>query len=267
MPGLRAMRTLALLALLAGISACTANRGSGPTSAIAIPLAPSPSKEPPLLIHLPGVSGESAVDHDLVRGLKQGDVPAEIEIYDWTCNDPGIPALHAYARNQDQATKIAAMIARIARIDPSRKIYITSHSGGAGLAVWALEKLPMDVQVDTLLMLAPALSPSYDLSLALAHVRGKAYAFYSKLDTFVLGTGTRLLGTIDGVNTDAAGQIGFVRPPAGDAAQYAKLVQEAYDPAWMRYGNFGDHIGWTASPFARAVLAPLVGGHAAVNDP
>ena len=35
-----------------------------------------------------------------------------------------------------------------------------------GLAVWALEKLPDDVKVDTVLLMSSALSPTYDLSKA-----------------------------------------------------------------------------------------------------
>ena len=52
--------------------------------------------------------------------------------------------------------------------------------------MWALEKLPDDVMVDDLVMVASALSPQYDLSKALKHVRGKAYAFNSMLDVLIL---------------------------------------------------------------------------------
>ena len=50
------------------------------------------------------------------------------------------------------------------------------------MAIWVLEKLPDDVHVDTLVMLACAMSPQYDLSPALRHVSGKAYVFVSPLD-------------------------------------------------------------------------------------
>ena len=98
--------------------------------------------------------------------------------------------------------------------DPKLEITLTSHSGGTGIAVWALEKMPEGMQVQTLVLLASALSPDYDLSKALRHVRGKAYVFYSQNDQVVLGAGTRLFGTIDGVKSDAAGLIGFRMPDA-----------------------------------------------------
>lgn len=279
------MRSLLLIAIMAVVAGC-AQRAAPPPAAAAPSLpsapvsvhpaaalsAPSPATLPvaaalPLLLHIPGVSGESVVDHDLIRGLVKGNVGAEMRIYDWTCNDPGVPALHAYARNQEQSQKIADQITQTFRADPTRKIYLTSHSGGGGVATWALEKLPADVQIETLLLLAPALSPSYDLSKALAHVRGKAYVFHSKFDTVVLSVGTRVFGTMDGVIGDAAGFSGFVRPKQASAREYAKLVQQPYDAAWMQYGNEGDHIGCTATPFARAVLAPLVGGPPATTQP
>jgi hypothetical protein len=75
----------------------------------------------------------------------------------------------------------------------------------------------------------------------------------------VLGVGTRMFGTIDGVKTDAAGRVGFAKPPkAVDPRQYEKLVSIGFDPAWIRLSNIGDHIGPMMRPFAREVLAPLL---------
>jgi hypothetical protein len=39
---------------------------------------------------------------------------------------------------------------------------------------------------------------------------------------------------------------------------YRKLVQRPYDPSWMKYWDFGDHIGAMSRPFAQAILAPLI---------
>jgi pimeloyl-ACP methyl ester carboxylesterase len=211
----------------------------------------------PYLLHLPGIGGKRSIDRSLVGGLSEGGIDAEVEIYDWTCDDPGLDALLARERNDGQAQVVADMIERQARADPHRPIYLTGHSGGAGIAVWALEKLPDDVRIDSLMLLAPALSPEYDLSTALAHVRGHCYVLFSEHDP-VLGLGTRLFGTIDGVKTEAAGRVGFARPAGADEEQYKKLVPIAYDPAWVRLRNIGDHIGPMMRPFARQILAPLL---------
>jgi hypothetical protein len=221
-------------------------------------LFPAVSAKGPWLLHLPGIAGYLNCDRRLLSGLRQGGVVAQFQVYDWTDHDPGLHALHAYDRNRAEAHKIADLIQARAQADPASPIYLTAHSGGCGLAVWALEKLPADVKVDTVLMLAPALSPGYDLSAALRHVRNRMYAFTSTNDTIVLSTGTRMFGTIDGVRGDAAGFGGFVMPGSADPTQYAKLISRPYEPDWIAYDDWGDHIGALSRPFAAAVLAPLL---------
>lgn len=209
------------------------------------------------VLHLPGIGGERMIDHTLVGGLKAGGLGGVFRIYDWTGGEPGLLALTAVQRNQVKATAISAIIVEQANADPRRPIVLTCHSGGAGLAAWALEQLPQGVMVDAWLMVAPALSPHYDLSAALRHVRRRAYTINSQGD-IVLGQGTRMFGTIDGVKSDAAGRVGFVRPDGADAKQYEKLTQLPYDVAWLKLGNAGDHVGAMNTRFAREVLAPLL---------
>ena len=218
--------------------------------------APPPPR--PFLIHLPGIGGERRLDRRMVEGLTAGGFSGEVEIYDWTDKRPGLPALLSYARNQIEAQLIADKITEIHRRQPERPILITSHSGGTGLAVWALEKLPADVQVERVILLASALSPQYDLSLALSHVRGHMYNFWSNQDVTVLSTGTTIFGTIDGVKTPAAGFVGFTPPKTANARQYQKLQQLAYEADWAQFGNTGGHIGAMSKAFAINVLAPLV---------
>lgn len=212
------------------------------------------------LLHLPGIAGARGMDRLMLSGLRDGGFTGEIETYDWTEHDPGLNALMAYQRNQSEAQKIADRLTEKFRADPSLHIIITSHSGGTGLAVWALEKLPADVKVDRVFLLASALSPQYDLTKALSHVRGKIYSFFSENDVLVLGAGTKLFGTIDGVRTESAGEVGFIMPPDADFQQYQKLVQKPYEKSWMEYGNIGDHIGPMHRAFSMHILAPLVIG-------
>lgn len=230
---------------------------------------PAPATAPaprPYVLHLPGVSGTSIVDYTLRAGLRAGGFDGPFEIYDWTCHDPGIPALHARARNEDQAQVVADMLTKQYRAHPDQPIYVTCHSGGSGPATWALERLPADVKVACFVMLAPALSPTYDLSKALARVSGPAYCFYSERDDMVLGTGTKLFGTIDGQRVEAAGRVGFQKPPGADDLAYAKLIHRPYESSWTRYGHIGGHIGCMGSPFVEAIVAPLMLGHAATAD-
>jgi hypothetical protein len=211
----------------------------------------------PYILHLPGIGGVMWIDRRMVSGLAE-KIDADIEMYDWTCHDPGLDALLAQSRNREQAKLVAKKIEQHYRAHPEIPIYITSHSGGTGIAIWALENLPADVKVDTVILMQSALSPQYDLSAALKHVSNHIYSISSTADAAVLGIGTRTFGTIDGVKTDAAGRVGFVRPERADVALYEKLVLMPYDVKWMQLGNMGDHIGPMVKPFAKVMLAPLL---------
>src|SRR5688500_16516887 len=73
-------------------------------------LAPDPAHD--YLLHLPGVAGETRVDHGFIEGIKAGGFEGETEIYDWTNNDPGLGALRARKRNDQEAAKVAEKIRR-----------------------------------------------------------------------------------------------------------------------------------------------------------
>jgi hypothetical protein len=212
----------------------------------------------PYLLHLPGIGGKRTIDVAMTKGLVEGGFQGDIEIYDWTENDEGLHALIEIQRNKKEAQLIAQKITQHFDMDPSAPIYLTCHSGGGGLAIWAMEDLPERVKIHALAMMSPALSPTYDMSKAFSHLTGKAYVFSSLDDQLVLGTGCRLFGTIDGVKTDAAGRVGFSAPPGADAGQYAKLVPMPYRPQWLQLGDRGDHVGGMTHRFARLVLAPLL---------
>ena len=220
-------------------------------------VAPGPPPEP-VLIHLPGIGGEMSIDHQLVKGLLDGRAAATSEIIDWTGDDRGARALGNVARHHAWAARVARRIEAILAADPRTPIVLVGHSAGTGIVVWALEDLPPQVHVRTVLLLASALSPRYDLTAALRHVDGHAISLYSDHDDVVLGAGTAVFGTVDRVKSPAAGYVGFHAPAAGKTPEYAQLIQYPYDPAWADFGNDGDHIGPTDRRFAQLILAPIV---------
>jgi pimeloyl-ACP methyl ester carboxylesterase len=216
------------------------------------------SQAGPILLHLNGVGGYLPPDYNMLSGLREAHVEARLFHYDWTENAPGMGALQAYGMHQVEAQKVADLLALHLKADPHSPVYLIGHSGGCAIAVYALAKLPKGDQIDTLVLLAPALSPTYDLSAALAHVKGNVYVFSSTLDQLILSTGTRAFGTMDGIRTDGAGFDGFVRPPHGDVNLYAKIVPEPYREEWIKYGDLGDHIGTLHRRFAQAIIGPLL---------
>ena len=220
------------------------------------------------LLHLPGIGGLMNIDRLLTSGLLQGGIEADLQIYDWTGPDRGLASMTNVKRHEEQSQIVSRMILQRHEQQPDGHIILTAHSAGTGVAVWALEKLPDEVMIDDLVLIASALSPEYDLSKALRHVRHKAYAFNSELDVIVLGTGCRTFGTVDRVKTDAAGRVGFRVPdhPAVEG-QYDKFIQYPYDPNWMQFRNNGEHIGPMMRPFAREVIALVILGRGPLPIP
>ena len=198
------------------------------------------------------------IDRALVDGLIAGGVAREAITFDWIGQRRGLPALTEYDENKRQAVRLSKRLANAYHADPRRRMTLTAHSGGTAVAVWALEDLPADVKIDYLVLIASALSPDYDLSTALAHVRCRAIAFNSPHDNIVLGNGTQVFGTMDRVYGPAAGYVGFRPPPESKSNAYDQLLQLSYDPAWQAQGNYGDHIGVMTRPFAESMLAPML---------
>ena len=212
----------------------------------------------PLLVHLNGVGGRRTIDDSLVVGLRDAGFDGRLTIHDWTGGKIGIEALQGKERHKAESQKLANFLIKYATENPQAPIHITAHSGGAGIAVWALELLPENVRVESLFLIAPALSPEYDLTKALKHVTKNLYVFSSPHDTIILAAGCKVFGTIDGVKCEAAGVNGFVQPETADAEQYKKLVHYPYRKTWLKtYGNAGSHICAMRYRFAKEYIGPI----------
>lgn len=212
---------------------------------------------------LPGIEGPSPWNRELAIGLADGGVRCAIEVYDWTTSIPGafLINLTDLERNRRQAQHLAEHIVAYRNRHPGCPVHLIGHSGGAGIAVMALEALPPGRQIDSAILLAPALSREYDLSVALRRTRTGIVNFHSPRDG-MLTVGTSLFGPIDRRFGVAAGADGFVPPAAlseADRALYrSKLTQHEWDDKLERYGASGSHLGWTSRQFAARFLAPLV---------
>jgi pimeloyl-ACP methyl ester carboxylesterase len=158
-----------------------------------------------LVIILPGIEGRSFMNENLARGLNEGGVGMGIEIYEW--GKPGgsmLINITDYERNKEEAQRLAEHIQAYRHAHPGAAIHVIGHSGGGGLAVLAVERLPNDVSVSSVILLAAAISPQYDLSGALAHSKYGIFNYYSPYDAVFL-RGTNVAGTIDRQPGDASG--------------------------------------------------------------
>ncbi len=131
------------------------------------------------------------------------------------------------------------------------------------MVVKALELLD-EQQVERAILLAPALSPAYDLSSALRAVRREMVVFWSPLDVVILGMGTKVFGTVDRVRTAGAGLRGFrvpapvAKPNDDDRRRYDKLRQIRWQPRMAATGYLGGHFGTDSPLFLRKYVVPLL---------
>jgi pimeloyl-ACP methyl ester carboxylesterase len=213
---------------------------------------------------LPGIEGRSPWNRNIALGLDEGGVRAAIEVYDWTIGLPGgfVVNLTNIDRNRNQAEALAARILEQRRKHPGSPIHVIGHSAGGGIAVLTLEALPPGRQIDTAILLAPALSREHDMTTALRRVRAGIYNFYSELDVGFLVLGTSSFGTVDRDFGASGGALGFLIPEHLDRAGrdlYARrLHQISWNPRLVEQGATGGHFGWASRQFAREYLAPLI---------
>jgi hypothetical protein len=205
-----------------------------------------------------GVGGLDLCGFGLRRAVKAAGLPYVVEPVVW---GHGFGRWYSDLSDLDhlglQADRVAGRIRAHRSEHPGVPVFLVGKSGGAGLAVKALERLEDD-NVERAVLLAPALSPRYDLAPALRAVRRDMTVFTSPLDVVILGAGTRLFGTIDRVRSFGAGLVGFAVPDDGGSRSYEKLRQVRWRPGMVGLGHLGGHFGTDLPRFLRASVVPLL---------
>jgi hypothetical protein len=165
--------------------------------------------------------------------------------------------------NRDTQARHVAETIRLYKLSrPTCPVFLVAKSGGSGVAIKALELLD-EGAVHRAVLLAPAVSPSYDLTAALRAVRSEIVVFWSPFDLLILGAGTRVLGTIDRVKAVGAGLVGFRIPPSdlddpNRGRLYGKLRQVRWRLRMAASGNFGGHMGPDSPLFLGRYVVPLL---------
>jgi len=219
------------------------------------------------VIVLPGIEGPSIWNHELVAGLADGGINCAIERYEWGTSIPGgaLINLADLPANRRKAGQLAQHIVKYQERYPGRPVVLVGHSGGAGMALLALERLPADVKVEAAFLLAAAVGPSFDTGPAREHLSGALINCYSRHDALLLGLGTSIFGTVDREFGFAAGAVGFQelapRASSRSSGDVAPLQQVEWTPSFIKLGNIGQHESWTNRYFVRKWLAPRVKDH------
>ena len=165
-------------------------------------------------------------------------------------------------RNRMMGLRLARRLLAFRREHPEAVIHLLAFSGGTGIATFACEWLAPRQLISTLILACPALSPQYNLAPALS-VAKRCYALISRRDTFILGLGTSLFGTMDRRYGKGAGLTGF-RLPAGltpeEVAVYDRLREVRWSAELRRCGHHGGHTAWASPGFLARHLVPLLRG-------
>ena len=224
-----------------------------------------------LVIVLPGIQGKSNIESSIARGLEDAGIDMAIEVYDWTTGFWFLFPYHlrALRRNRREAARVAQRVLVYLNQYPDRPVHIIGHSGGAGVALLAMEVMPAGVKATSLILLAPAVSASYDLGRASEHVEFAVWNFFSWFDLLFLVAGSLILGTLDGRHVVSAGASGFRSDaaPGPQAADGCRLRQKPYVARMLRSWNFGGHFGCTNRVFVSEWLAPLLEGGRGAGTP
>jgi pimeloyl-ACP methyl ester carboxylesterase len=215
-----------------------------------------------------GVGGFGLAPKVMEQALAEAGVSHEVRTFYWS---HGFGRWHADLTDDDNLRRKASELADSImshRTCCRGSVFIVAKSGGTAIALATLAQLPAD-SVERVVLLSSAVSPDYDLVPALRAVRTELVSFWSPKDKFILGWGTSVFGTADGVMGESAGLIGFripARAAMADRDQYQKLREVEWNESMRKTYNYGTHIGTSMPMFVRNYVAPLVGGRNQPHD-
>jgi hypothetical protein len=202
---------------------------------------------------LGGIEGPSAYGLAMARGLLRARHRGAVEIFPW---NRGVPLL-CWLRNlmdrrhhERQSDRLVERILRHRKRYPDSPVCVLAQSGGCWVTVRALEKLPAGVRVRSAVLLAPSISPGYDISAAAAKCERGLVSVGGPGDFFFLAFGTTVFGTSDRLHTPSAGWIGWHH-------YYVEGFTELrWHPSWIKCGYLGNHTTTSAVRFIQQVIAP-----------
>jgi pimeloyl-ACP methyl ester carboxylesterase len=215
--------------------------------------------KPGVVIVVCGIGGIDFVALSSHWALPRAGVRHEVREFSWTHGKGRLLRdLQDTQHCLRKAEELAAEVRQIKADDPNRSVYLVGKSGGAGLVLAAAEQLPPQT-FERIILLSPAVSPTYDLRAALQATKHEIVSFYSPYDQLVLNWGTSQFGTIDRYYGASAGLRGFVIPrglSSQDRDLYDRLVQVRWNRAMILEGHFGSHIGTSMPSFVAKEVAP-----------
>ncbi len=186
-------------------------------------------------------------------GLQQAGYRGDVEIYIWTTSlNPLIDQLNIVGA-KIRAAALSNRIKRYRREYPQNQLNVIALSAGTGVAVWAVEGLEPDTEINNLVLLGSSLSHDYDVRKALRNMTGNIYVYHSPHDAILAGV--TVIGTIDGKRgVHPAGLVGLDPPPGLGR----RVINIPWHRKYITYGWTGSHTDCTTESFIRRVIAKHV---------
>ena len=200
-----------------------------------------------IVMLLDGVGGFQFIPLLVRKVVREKNLPISTTWFRWQTPIPGLMLVDLMwrTRNRRQAEELAAKMLALHQEHPGARLHIIGYSGGTGIAIFGLESLAGRVPIETLILAAPAISPDYNLAPAMQGVQ-RAYVLVSCRDTWLLGAGTRIFGTMDRKAVRSAGLVGLTMPPgltAEEKASYGRIQVVEWCDEFRNLGHRGGHTG------------------------
>jgi len=213
-----------------------------------------------LVLVLTGIEGRSFLNVGILCGLIDGGVEHAVDIVDWTTGKKFLYLYHlrGWKRNNRVAKELATRISDYQNQYPGRPVWLVGHSGGGGMALLTAAALPDERQVTGIVLLAAAVSPTFDIRPAAARVTRGIWNYHSQLDWFFLVFGTTLLGTMDGQHVRAAGACGFRGLATDELMNSGSLIQRPWQWKMLSQFHLGEHFGCAHRVFVAEEIVPLI---------
>lgn len=216
--------------------------------------------EPGLVILVEGIGGIDVMPMSADASFRKAGLPHAVHHFNWTHGvGQFLRDLQDTQHILKKADELAALIKDHRARHPDRPIYVVGRSGGTGLVLYALQKLP-PASVERVILLSPAVAPNFDLRPALSATRREIVSFHSRNDRLILGLGTSQFGTIDRYYGNSAGLAGFTLPERideQDRAMYMRLIQVPFTPRMLREGvSTGSHLSTSLPWFLSSEVVP-----------
>src|SRR4051812_25482928 len=149
-----------------------------------------------LVVLVPGCAGDGFWYDSLRKSVAAAQPARTIRTFEW-----GLP-LPLYMLNlqdagiHEKAEKSLAKAIKSWRDRyPAGHLTLLGHSAGCGVILGSLRRLEKPADVENVVLLAPSVSPDYEIGPALRQVAGTVHVFYSEDDRVWLGWRTGTFGT------------------------------------------------------------------------